>query len=211
MARRSRFSRFLRVLLAIVLLGAVTLAFTPLANWLAQPLVVHSALAPAQAIVVLGGGTAPDNSAGGSSLRRVVYALRLHRKGLAPLVVLSGGDATGTGRLAEAQAMATVARELGFPGDVLLLETQSLRTAEHAARLAEILLVRGVRRILLVTTPLHTRRAVLAFVRQGFEVLPAPTDGGQHLAEKPLDRLLLSRAVAYEVAALVFYRFKGWI
>ncbi|MFQ5899408.1 MAG: YdcF family protein [Candidatus Methylomirabilia bacterium] len=209
--RRVRLSRPGFGLLGALFLGSVALAYTPLPNWLARPLVLETALAPAQAIVVLGGGTAPDSATTNSSLRRVVYALRLYRRGLAPRVVLSGGDASGKGRLAEARAMATVAQELGFPSDIIVLETRSRRTAEHAARLAELLLPRGIRRILLVTTPLHTRRSVLVFLRRGFEVLPAPTDGGQHLARKPLDRLLLTREVLYEAAALVLYRLRGWI
>lgn len=198
-------------LLAVLLLAAATFAYTPVPNWLARLLVVEAPLESAQAIVVLGGGTAPDNSAGDSSLRRVVHALRLYRRGLAPLVVLSGGDASRKGRLGEAQAMAAVAVELGFPADVLVLETESMRTAEHAAYLAELLRRRGIRRILLVTTPVHSRRSVLVFQRRGFEVLPAPTDGGQHLAESALGRLFLTHQVAYEAAALAFYRLKGWI
>jgi len=203
--------RIVTALLAAFLLGFFTCTYTPVPNWLARPLVVEAALEAAQAIVVLGGGTTPDNSAGDSSLRRVVYGLRLYRRGLAPLVVLSGGDASRTGRLGEAEAMAAVAAELGFPPDILVLEMSSMRTAENAARAAEMLRPRGIRRILLVTTPLHTRRSVLAFQRHGFEVLPAPTDGGQHLVGNALGRLFLAHQVTYEAAALLLYWFKGWI
>lgn len=203
--------RVVLALLVALFLGLFTCTYTPVPNWLARPLVVEAPLEAAEAIVVLGGGTAPDDSAGESSLRRVVYGLRLYRRGLAPLVVLSGGDASGKGRLGEAEAMAAVAVALGFPSDILVLETSSVRTAENAARVAEMLRPRGIRRILLVTTPLHSRRSVLAFQRRGFEVLPAPTDGAQHLAENPLGRLLLTRQVTYEAAALLLYWYKGWI
>jgi uncharacterized SAM-binding protein YcdF (DUF218 family) len=58
----------------------------------------------------------------------------------------------------------------------MLLEGSSTTTTENAADTARLLLPRGVRRILLVTSALHMRRARGLFERAGFEVVPAPTD-----------------------------------
>jgi uncharacterized SAM-binding protein YcdF (DUF218 family) len=65
---------------------------------------------------------------------------------------------------------------MGVPATAMLLEGQSRTTTENAADTARLLQARGIRKILLVTSALHMRRARGLFERAGFEVVPAPTD-----------------------------------
>lgn len=207
--RRGRFWLWATVFLAAG--GVALLAYTPLPNRAAERLLVPERLEPAQAIIVLGGGKAPDESASDSSLRRLIYAIRLHRRGLAPLIVLTGGDPEKTGGPTEAESMALIAREIGVSPTVLILERLSGRTAENGAEAARLLGPRRIRKVLLVTSPLHMRRAAGVFHRSGFEVLPAPTDGAPHLARKPWPRFWLAYGVAREGAAILYYWWKGWL
>lgn len=139
------------------------------------------AVPAAPAMVVLGGAVNgarppfrpyPDLTSAGD---RLWYAVRLYRAGKAPLIVLSGGT-VHTGEGPEAQAMQQFVADMGVPAGVVLLENRSTNTTENAAETARLLRSRGIRRILLVTSALHMRRAQGLFERAGFDVVPAPTD-----------------------------------
>ncbi|WP_456447439.1 YdcF family protein [Thiolapillus sp.] len=133
----------------------------------------------ADAIVLLGGMTRgmvpgmgfPDLS---GSADRLFHAAALYRAGKAPVLLLTGGNAEGYE--AEAVSMQRMLKFLGIPPDAMLLETQSRNTRQNAVYSAAILNARHARRILLVTSACHMRRAKQAFERQGFAVFPAATD-----------------------------------
>lgn len=131
-----------------------------------------------QAIVVLGGGRnlyAPENADGEdvslSSLSRLRYAASLYRTTRLPLMT-SGGKPSG-GKLAEGLLMARVLEE-EFKVPVLLVESQSMNTAQNALFSRPLLQAAGVERILLVTEAFHMRRARLEFRNTGILTVPAP-------------------------------------
>lgn len=139
------------------------------------------AVPAAPAMVVLGGGVDgaslpfrpyPDLR---SAADRLWHAARLYRAGKAPLLVLSGGTIHADEE-PEAQAMRRFLVDMGVPAGAMLLEGRSSNTTENAAETARLLDARGIRRILLVTSALHMRRARGLFERAGFDVVPAPTD-----------------------------------
>ncbi|HEY0884706.1 MAG TPA: YdcF family protein [Ramlibacter sp.] len=162
---------------------SVPAASDGLRGWLedaAGPRAVE-ALAPAQAMVVLGGsirGPRPPRRPYpdlGASADRLWHAARLHRAGKAPLLVLSGGTVL-EGEAPEAEAMRQFLVELGVPADAMVLESASVTTAENAALTARLLRQRDIDQVLLVTSALHMRRARALFEREGIRVVPAPTD-----------------------------------
>lgn len=135
-----------------------------------------------QAIVVLGGGVLPTAPEYGSAqpelttLGRLRYGARLARQGGQPLAFAGGvgWGAAGIHTEPEARVARRVLREdYGLP--LRWADEHSRDTAENAARMAELLLPEGVRRIALVTDFSHVPRAAAAFRALGFEVLPAPT------------------------------------
>jgi uncharacterized SAM-binding protein YcdF (DUF218 family) len=138
-----------------------------------------AAEAPADAIVVLGGGvmpaipprTTPELSDAGD---RVLEAARLWRAGRAPIVLACGGSLDGTPP--EANDLATLLRFLGVAPDAILQDVHSRNTRENAVEARKLLEPIGARRILLVTSALHMPRAAALFRGAGFEVVPAPTD-----------------------------------
>ncbi|EFA69943.1 YdcF family protein [Cylindrospermopsis raciborskii] len=136
----------------------------------------------AEAIVVLGGATKPaawprstvDLNESGD---RVIYAAQLYGQKKAPLIILSGGriDWRGGGT-PESADMATILISLGIPPEVIIEEPNSLNTYENAVNVKKILESRGIKKVLLVTSAMHTPRSLKIFQRQGVEVIPAPTD-----------------------------------
>lgn len=136
----------------------------------------------ADAIVVLGGAVQPllVGEVRGRLHRgsdRVWEAARLWHAGCAPRVVVSAG-----GRIelpvvaAESAAIGALLVDLGVPPGALVLEAESRNTQGNAAFSREVLAPLGVRRVLLVTSAWHLRRAVALFAATGLEVLPWGAD-----------------------------------
>lgn len=195
-----------RMGLAIVVLLAAC-AFTPLPNLAAQWLVVAARLEPAQAIVVLGAGVEDRKTLSLGSLKRTVHGIQLYRQGWAPIIVFSGGLA---GQEApEATVMAQLAIDLGVPRDVIWTEARSNDTRTEALEVARLMQPHGVRRILLVTHPLHMRRALTDFERAGFDVVPAGWEVAPGKNVKPEGRLSLMRDVGQELLAEIYYRVRA--
>jgi hypothetical protein len=93
-----------RLLGATVLSAFGLAAFSPLSNVVAGWVSTPADLGKADAIVVLGGGSEwPRGELNSTMLHRTIHGIRLYREGLAPLLVLSGGQrrappSEGTGR-----------------------------------------------------------------------------------------------------------------
>jgi uncharacterized SAM-binding protein YcdF (DUF218 family) len=141
-----------------------------------------AALAPGDAILLLGGGTRPalaprefpELSEAGD---RVLHAARLFRAGKAGIVVASGGRVPWRTRgPVEAESMARLLIDLGVPAQAILREDRSTNTRENCLRSKELLDARGARDVLLVTSALHMRRAFATCRRAGLAVRAVPTD-----------------------------------
>ena len=126
----------------------------------------RDALVPADAIVVLGAGLGPGGTLTPILEERIAAAAALFRAGAGKYVVVTGGVTQGAPR-AEADAIAQGLRAAGVPD--VLVERESLTTAENARFTARILEPLGARTVWLVTQPFHGRRAALLFRREGLE------------------------------------------
>lgn len=197
---------------------------TPLPDSAFRTLVTDAPLEKADAIVVLGAGVRFDGAVQGRTLERLVYALRLFREGYAPVVILTGGNPDDP-ELSESGQMARVARELGFSPEKLIVETDAKRTSEQARAIAGIVRARQMKLVILVTSPAHSYRALLAFQKAGVQALPGTTDPLLKAPSpqpwwqwwfaltpgKAIHRLNLVELVLYEYVALALYWWKGWI
>lgn len=205
-----RWGRPLRAFLALGGAFMLLVLHTPLAEFLARPLLVRPDLERADAIVVLGGGLHANGSLTSASLERTLYGVELYRRGLSPRIVFSAGI-TGEAHRPEAVAMAEFGRWVGVPADAILTERASRTTYENAVEVARLLRGRGIRRALLVTGPTHMYRAQLAFERQMLAVLPAPTRTYEGLRYTPGGRLALFYETLHEYGGLVYYKARGRI
>lgn len=187
----------------------------------------------ADAIVVLGGATRstsypriiPDLSEQGD---RVVSAAKLYKDQKAPLIIASGGRIEWKGGgTAEAEDIKKLLQIMGISPDVILVEPKSLNTHENAVEVKKILNQRGLNRVLLVTSALHTPRAIAIFRKEGINAIPAPTDyliSQQDLEEPTVSRSAIilnllpdsenldrtTKALKEYIGTLI-YKLKGWL
>lgn len=119
------------------------------------------------AIVCLGAGTDLPNLPNAAGWERIYTATQVFADGYAPVVVFAG---RGSSLLSEAEAYADAAMWLGMPRDAILNDPRPDRTAEHPSSLLNLEGGRFTRRsrVLVVTSPTHSRRALLTFRKQGF-------------------------------------------
>lgn len=108
---------------------------------------------------------------GSNDTRVAEYAASLYHKGLAPLIVFSGGHGRFTDGVfehSEAVTFATVAKDCGVPAEAMLLEPRSSNSGENVRFTYELLRDKGItaKRILLVQKPYMERRAYATFIKQ---------------------------------------------
>jgi uncharacterized SAM-binding protein YcdF (DUF218 family) len=119
-------------------------------------------LLKADAIVVLG---CPPSA---RLQRRVERGVRLYRKAVAPVLLLSGG---GRGKVPEAEIMRSAALSRGVPPAALLIEPNSRKTVDNARETAGLLHAHGLSTIVLVSDRTHLPRAAMLFRLAGVEIL----------------------------------------
>lgn len=197
--RWPRLGRFLTVgslillmLLSIPLVGVRLLRTLEESPPIAHlPSVIRDTLQPAEAIVVLGGGSYPGaveyggDTVNAQSLERLRYAAYLQRISGKPLLVTGGAPFGGR---PEAELMRqTLIAEFGVP--VRWAETASRDTSENALFSARLLQQDNIAHVVLVTHAWHMSRAQGLFERQGVTVIAAPT-GFTHDSPSWLEDLL---------------------
>ena len=115
-----------------------------------------SKCAPVDVIVAISGG---DTDA------RAREAVSLYKQGWAQYIIFSGAaeDKQGT---SNAAAMANLAISQRVPASAILLDEYSENTADNASQVRSIVQKNGFKRIILVTSPYHQRRASIEFNRR---------------------------------------------
>lgn len=203
---------------ALVALLMGIFLFTPLLPRLAEWLVVNEAPQPADLIVILGGGMhCGAGQLEASSLARVEKGLELWKAGYAPRITLSDVDGEIFGDKAcpslGLEAQKRIQALYGTTGPEILLLPRVVTTRTEALAAAEIVKARGFRRILLVTTPTHSRRALATFKRLGLDVTSVVSSEPRFdmAMQKPTDRMKALEAVTREYLGLLMYRLRGWI
>ena len=115
----------------------------------------------------------------------------------------------------EAEVMRALAIDHGVPADRIVLETAGRPTPTRTSSYAtDILRERNWRRILLVSSPYHMRRAMLAWhkVAPDVTVVPAPPAAGAVLrSHQRAPRLEQVRGILQEYAAIAVYWWRGWV
>lgn len=207
----------LRVLVAIapaaLMLLWLVVAFTPLCRLMGRGLVVAQDAVPADAIFVLSSDIQSDDEPSTSALARGTRGLELLGQGLAPRLLLSelASPAGSYKRYLVASATKLGVRDPSAIVDVGFV----YNTHDEALRVAALFREHGWRKLLLVTSPVHSRRAVAVFARAGVpEVISVPAVETrydlQHL-NHPDDKLDAFGAMLHEWVGLAVYRWRGWI
>lgn len=199
-----------------VLIAAVV--FTPLTRVLTEGLIVNEAPQKADLIVVLGGGMhCGAGQLEASSLARLEKGLELWQAGYAPRITLSDtvGEIFGDGNCPSLglAAQQRVKALYGDEGPEVFLLPQMRTTRTEALAVAQLIRERGWGRVLLVTTPTHSRRSAGTFRNLGLEVVSVvSTEPRFDMAfTKPADRLRALTPVTREYLGLLTYGLRGWL
>ncbi len=110
----------------------------------------------ADAIIAISGG---DTSA------RTAEAIRLYEAGWAPKLIFSGAAADKSGP-SNAAVMKKQAMAEGVPENSIIIEDLSATTAENAQNTSALVKEMGLKRVILVTSAYHQRRASIEFGRR---------------------------------------------
>jgi uncharacterized SAM-binding protein YcdF (DUF218 family) len=195
----------------------------------------------AQAIVLLGGGTI-NLRASGRQLSTVATDAGLRVLEAARLFALLNGDARNAGTdgapgsvsgplviasggiterdaaaVPESAALQRALIDVGVPADRIVLESESKNTRDEAVIVKRMLAERNITQSILVTSPLHMRRSMMAFEQQGLRPIPSPA---ALVPERAAARRLLwpsvmwldvSNDALYEWLARGYYWWQGWL
>jgi uncharacterized SAM-binding protein YcdF (DUF218 family) len=146
------------------------------ASAISRPLLLpEEPLFPAEAIVVLGYGppVEKDGSLKPELKRRVAQGVKLYEQGLAPALVMTGGNTYAD--YYEADVMRDLAAALGVPEAAILREREAFDTITNA-RDTVALLCQGrepetcAPEVILVSSPYHLKRGKMLFECAGARV-----------------------------------------
>jgi uncharacterized SAM-binding protein YcdF (DUF218 family) len=192
---------------ALALLWCIV-AVTPVSAWLSHGLTRSEAVEPADALFVSLSSLRPGAQGPAEVRNRLFHGLALLARGKAPrLLLCESGEVHGVAIARELMDAAGVTTEL-----VVLPKADNTR--EEAQAVATVARSRGFKLILLVTSPIHSRRASAALEKQGLTVVSSPsTETRFDLASLSTwnDRLAAFGTVIHERLGLWVYARRGWI
>jgi uncharacterized SAM-binding protein YcdF (DUF218 family) len=129
---------------------------------------------PAEAIVVF--GAAQYNGRPSPVLKaRLDHAAGLYERGIAPVIVVTGGNQPGDDTNEAGASADYLRREYGITEDAILRETASENSWQQMASAANELRKRGKEQVILVTDPFHAARVQAMADELGLDSHVSPT------------------------------------
>jgi uncharacterized SAM-binding protein YcdF (DUF218 family) len=218
------------VLLCLALAGslwqAAAIPDRLVANWerpyLARPDV---SLPTADAVLVLGGYLKPFSGSrlrfeAGESFDRLLTGVELARTGKARALVLSGGVSRDQNGILEGELARGFVSAWGVTSVPVYSIGAAANTHEEAVLFTDLARKNSWRRVLLVSSASHLRRAVAAFQKAGLEVTPVGCDfrATDRLAGNPkvnwiphTSSLVMMRLWLEEELGYLWYYLRGWV
>ncbi len=201
---------FAGLITGLVALALLTPALHPLEDYLD----VTELPSQADVIVNLGAGFyCGTNELEAASLARITKGLELWRSGYAKTITITDahGLAPNCGSIEDA-ALDLIRKlyPITAPEIVVLKDMKTTRTeAEAVAKEAK---ARGWKKVLIVTSPTHSRRTKATFSQLKLDVfvVAATEPRFDSSLRTPFDRLMALRAVTREIAGLLKYSLFGW-
>lgn len=164
-----RVRRVLLVVVAIVALAAVWFLFN---LWQVHRVGNSDQARPVDAIVVMGAAQY-DGRPSPQLAARLDHVVELWDRGLAPLVVTTGGNRPGD-RFTEAEASANYLVDRGVPAEAIE-QVGGDTSYDSLVEVADLLQGRGLDRVLLVSDPYHSLRIRLVAEERGLTAYVSPT------------------------------------
>ncbi|MGJ5813066.1 YdcF family protein [Paludibaculum fermentans] len=184
---------------------------------------ISTAMCPkADAIVVLGGVTRPEARAGvlewNESVDRFERGVELLRAGKAPVIVFTAARIAGSPGVTEGALLREEALRHGAtPEQVVVTSDEVENTAGEAQAIHLLMVRRGWRRVILVTSAFHMRRSMRLMRSAGVDCVPFPTDYQARRLTSPevgdflpqAESLAKTERALREWAGILFYAVRG--
>jgi uncharacterized SAM-binding protein YcdF (DUF218 family) len=165
------------------------------------------------AVVALSGSVRSDSTISSEAFDRLRAAAQIARRDTTAWLVTSRlRESDGGVAVTSDRDQRELVEELGLESRWKVVDAVG-STHDEAIRAAALLLP-ARRNIVVVTSPIHTRRACATFERVGFHVTCRAAREHRRLTWHPLtprDRLAAWRDYIYELLGMVKYRAKGWL
>jgi uncharacterized SAM-binding protein YcdF (DUF218 family) len=179
----------------------------------------------ADAVVVLAGGASTarvSQEVGGTltmgSVLRGLEGARVFKLTGARTLIVSGGTPRPDRQVRpESELLRELVVKAGVPASCVVEESESKTTRDQARLIGPILRDRHSRRFVLVTSPVHMRRALAVFRAAGLDPVASMSPYRSEQLPEPWllqpndESFALSDAAVYEYAALVYYWLHGWM
>ena len=156
---------------------------------------------PSDAAIILGAAVWGDTPSPVFQAR-INHGIDLHRKGKVKFLVFTGG--TGKDQsFSEAQVAQTYAIQQGIPRSRILIETHSKITFENLSEAKTLLSQNKLYTALLVSDPLHMKRAMRMANDLNINALPSPTPTSLYKSRRKKMKFL-AREIFFYLGYLVF-------
>ncbi len=207
---RTRARVLFGVLSAAVCVALLLIMYTPIAAWAVKGSLRVDRLEPVEAVAVLNIDMQSDGTLTEPSRSRILHCLELLRQDYAGTMIWA--RRTGLNYSAVPAVRRQMDRlRISYPiADVGLAEDTHDEAVAVALKAGE----KGWKRIILVSHPVHMRRAAAAFEAAGVKVICSPCPEGRYdLANlgSPDDRLEAFRDWLHEAVGYQVYRLRGWL
>jgi len=210
----TRLRRWIAAISASLVALLAIISLTDVVAGPARSLIRRDPIPPAaDAVVVLSAGVTGDGFMPQQGSDRLRKALELIQAKRAPTLVVSRER-----RFISRKPVSSIAdqnRMIAMAGVPAFIATGWARsTHDEALYVAKVARHRGWERIILVTSPFHSRRACATFERAGVRVSCVPADSRDiavHSLRDPDDRIAAFAMLIYEIAGTIRYQQQGWL
>jgi len=206
---RTPLARWLAGLAGLLLAAWLTVVSTPLVSSMAAGLTRRDPPGNGDAIFVLASRLQADGELTTGAMSRLLRGLELLGEGRAPTLVVS--------EIPDHPSYAAAARgligRLGLSGEVVAVGPVE-NTRDEALAVGELFRERGWERVVLVTSPTHSRRAAATFEAQGLRVVSQPsveTRFDLETLDRWDERAKAFGSLLHERLGIAVYRWRGWI
>jgi uncharacterized SAM-binding protein YcdF (DUF218 family) len=188
----------------------LSVAYGPVAQWMVEGLVRHDPEGVADAVIVLGSDLQADGEPTATAQARLLHGIEQIGRGHADRLVVTELRPPKPNHAAIATQLL---RNLRLVAEVHAVGPVA-NTRDEAVLVAKLAAARGWRRLIVVTSPLHTRRACATFEQAGLTVAASPaveTRYDLETLDRADSRLPAFAAALHERLGMLVYRRRGWI
>jgi len=151
--------------------------------------------------IVLGAGT-NDGVLSPVFKERINHSLLLYKKGLVDKIIFTGGFGKGQ-KKSDSQIAKNYALKNGVPEHNILIEDKSQFTIENISESKIIMDSIGVKTALIISDPLHMKRAIKLAVNTGIDCKPSPTQTSMYKSTYPKMKQLLYETFFFSLREII--------